>query len=106
ATGPGKSLFVSGIVVGVVLGIAAGHLLLFARGRSAQSVTTAEEEFARQVAVAPRFAAVGGPVPREAASSSILEFDGPEDVGRVRLSDESTAKEHLQYFPEAMNAPG
>jgi flagellar basal body rod protein FlgF len=106
ATRPFNSIFVSGIVVGLTLGIAAGHLLLFARGRSAESVTTAEEEFAQLVAASPRFAAMDGPVPAEDTSFSILEFDPQDDVGRVRLSDRSPVDEDMHYFPEALNPPG
>jgi flagellar basal body rod protein FlgG len=104
-----NSLLLSGIVVGVALGIAVGHLVLIARGRSTDGNSAAEEEFARLVAASPRFAAadvsVPHSIPHEDLATSILEFDGSEDVGRVRLSDQSTEQEHLHYFPEAMTAP-
>jgi flagellar basal body rod protein FlgG len=105
-----SSRLLSGIVVGVALGIAVAHLMLIVRGRSVDRDSTADEEFDRVVATSPGFAAVDAAIPHsvthEAPALSILEFDGSEDVGRVRLSDQSSEQDHLHYFPEAMTAPG
>src|SRR5690606_24231186 len=105
-TKPGPRLFVTGIVLGLSAGFAAGHLLLFSRsGSSVDTTLSAEEEFTRLVASSPRFAAVDGSGRSQDAAYSVLEFDGREDVGRVKLSLPASDEESLHYFPESLHAP-
>lgn len=103
----GHGLFVSGIVVGLCVGLAAGHLLLFSRQEIDVEVTSQPKEFPlflRESADADL--ELEADLPAD-VSFSIVEFGDDQDVGRVTLSEIAPApQEHLQYFPEAMNEPG
>lgn len=100
----GRGLFVSGVVLGLSLGVAASHLLLFARGTGPLEAT-GQEDAVRPFEPGWPFVGDTGPldVPAD-VTFSMMEIGDAPDIGHVRLSDEPE-EEPIQYFPEAMSQP-
>ena len=101
----GRGLFVSGIVLGLSVGLAVGHLLLFARSAHKPIVTASAEEFPPFDPAGLASSASGDVDVPDDISFSIMEVDDPQDVGRATISDRGE-KEPLHFFPEAVKPMG